>query len=515
MAATLSSPAIYLRCSSGFGNKIFELISAIYLKNKYKIDVYLAIGKSLHDNTEDPFFGNIFYKSYTKVKYIFMKKYYTLKNTLPITEQWIDDLDKLPEKITTNIRFAGLYRFAYLMYSSFDDADKNLFDINSKLLDKQIYDKYIVDMKANYACVHIRYGDKLCYGLEEFKHTKYTPYMLPIYTPQYYIDQINELLKKDLVEILIMTDSVELVNEFIMDKFPEKSRITLFDSHYLDSFYLLTKAQYIIMSHSTFSFAAAYFNPTAICYLVKKYFVDKEKDYLVEDDALSPKWIIIDNKNYILNFDQPLVKKMVDFYSGCNKYITQKGGQKQAKDYGNYSKKFKNEELENLVTNGPTTLTNINISENLAIFGTLRYQKLIVEGVTKIYGTVYGKKGDFNNLKVYGPLNIETTNINKLLCDGTIYAEKINIKSNAVIVGSVYILKSIIKNIELSSTEIEFSGSSVDRLTINNKNNKPIKITINSCIINKIVIRGKPLSIAVSVDSKINKIINGTITINE
>ena len=40
-------PSIYLRCSSGFGNKIFDLISAVYLKNKYSDRISYIFGTGL------------------------------------------------------------------------------------------------------------------------------------------------------------------------------------------------------------------------------------------------------------------------------------------------------------------------------------------------------------------------------------------------------------------------------------------------------------------------------------
>ena len=80
----MSSPSIYVKCSNGFGNKIFDLISAIYLKNKYNITVYFATEQSIHDKSDDPFFGNIFYNSYMKIKYIYMNKYNRLYKSLPI-----------------------------------------------------------------------------------------------------------------------------------------------------------------------------------------------------------------------------------------------------------------------------------------------------------------------------------------------------------------------------------------------------------------------------------------------
>jgi len=510
---TLSSPAIYVRCSSGFGNKIFDLISAIYLKNKYNMDVYFAIDKSIHDDPDDPFFGNIFYKSYTKIKYIYMKKYYRLEKSLPIGELWISDLDKLPEKILTNIRFSGLYRFAYLMYSTFDDFDKNLFEINPKVLDSKIYEKYIVQMNSNYACVHIRYGDKLCYGLEEFKQTKYTPYMLPIYTPNYYIDQINELLKKNLSEILVMTDSIALVEKYIIDKFKNNPRVVLFNSHYIDSFYLLTKAQYIIMSYSTFSFAAGYFNPIAMCYLVKKYVTDKEKDYVYEDDAISPKWLIIDDKDYILNFNQKLLKEMVIYYANCNKYIKNLSGGNQ-NDFNDNAKTVKNQILDDFVNTGPITITKTRIGSKLVINGTLNFHKLFVGKICKVYGSVYGDIGNFNKFNVYGRLEIRSVSIEKLLCYGEIYAEKISIKNKASIVGQIYIINSNIENIEIVSNQTKFNKCDIGTLIINNNDKNPRKILIENSKIDEIIIIGNLLDILADSSTRIGKIINGTILID-
>lgn len=318
---TMDSPAIYIRNSSGFGNKVFDLISAVYLKNKYGVTIYFAIDKSIHDKPEDPFFGKIFYKSYQKVKYIYLKKYYYLRKKLPITEMKISSLDDFPEKITTNYRFGRLYRLAYVMYETFNDDDKKIFEINPKLINKQIKQKYIKDLKMNYACIHIRYGDKLCYAYEGINQTKYTHYMFPLYTPEYFISQINELLKKDIAEILVMTDTMDVVKKYITDNFLDNPRVKLLDSHYINSFYLLTKAKYIVLSHSTFSFSAAYFNEKAICYLVKKYLVDPKLDYIPEDNAISPKWIIIDNKNYILNFNKTILKNMIEDFNECDKYI--------------------------------------------------------------------------------------------------------------------------------------------------------------------------------------------------
>lgn len=505
----MASSSIYVRCSSGFGNKIFDLISAIYLKNKYKTNVLFATDKSIHEKTNDPFFGNIFYKSHVKIKYIYMNTYYRLKESLPIKEIWVDNLSDLPEKITDNVRFGGLYKFAYTMYSSFDENDRKLFEINPKLLNYILINKYINDQ---FACVHIRYGDKLCYSLEEFKQTKYTPFMLPIYTPQFYIDQIEELLKKDIDKILIMTDSVSVVEKYIFKKFKDNPKIVLLDSHYLDSFYLLSKARYIILSYGTFSFAAAYFNPNAVCYLTKKYVTNPEKDFIYEDYAISPKWIIIDNKEYLLNFDQKLLKKMVIDYGNCDKYIRKQSG---GKIYNHNAKKIRNKEFTNLLTNGPITIINSNISSKLIIYGTLNFQNLNVNGSSKIFGTVYGKKGIFNNLEVYGTFDVENITIKKLLCTGTFYASRLDIEKNASINGPIYVSNSIFKNIEVLSENMKFIDTNINKITINNSDNKPKKISFENCKIDKLIIVGHPLNINISYDTDIKKNINGTLIVGE
>jgi hypothetical protein len=311
----MNEPSIYLRCSSGFGNKVFDLISAIYLKKKYNLPVYFAVDKSIHDSPNDPFFGAVFNKSHQYVKYIFMPKYYHLEKTLPITAIWIGQFSDLPDKITGPIRPAGMYKYAYKMYSTFNDTEKKIFELNKKFISKSVLNK------IDHACVHIRYGDKLCFSDEDYVSSKYTHYMFPLYSPQFYIEMINKLLHTSVNEIIVMTDSVNVVDKYIMKEFIGNPKIKLIESNYLDSFYLLTKAKYIVMSHSTFSFAAAILNNSVTCFMLKKYMEDPIKDTIAEDGAISPDWIIYDRKDELLNYNQKLLKEMVKFYDNCNKYI--------------------------------------------------------------------------------------------------------------------------------------------------------------------------------------------------
>lgn len=491
-------PNIYLRCSSGFGNKVFDLISAIYLKNKYNTTVYFAIDKSVHDTPEDPFFGNVFYKSYRKIKYIYMKTYYRLKSSLPIMEMWIDNLDKLPEKITTDIRFGGLYRFAYIMYNSFDNKDKELFDINPKLILPTLREKYIYQMKGNYGCVHIRYGDKLCFALEEFKQTKYTSYMLPVYTPQYYIDQINELLKEDLEEILVMTDSIDLVKKYVMVRFQNNPKVVIFDYGYVNTFYLLTKARFIVLSHSTFSFAAAYINEKAVCYLLKKYYMDPEKDYIYEDDAISPNWIIIDNKDHLLNFKQDLVKKMVIDYGKCSRYIKQKAGQPE--------KKIVQKELHNLVMLGLLTIQQSKIKTNMLVHGSVDFDHLMVLGTVKIYGSMKGTMGLFNHIYVYGSTNISDCRTKKILCAGIFYGNNVIVQDSCSLIGYIYLYNCQIKQMELIlDNDITIDSCTINMLVVGSSEEN-IQMNIRNSVIHTLWVKNNRININRDIYSQIGSI---------
>ena len=444
-----------------------------------------------------------------------MNKYNRLKRELPIEDLWVDNLDSLPEKINIDIHFEGLYRFAYTMYATFDDDTKKLFEINPKLLNSAIQQNYI---DKRFACVHIRYGDKLCYALDEFKQTKYTQHMimLPVYSPKYYIDQINELLTKDLDEILIMTDSVDLVKKYVMDKFRKNPKIVLFDSHYLDSYYLITQALYVILSYSTFSFSAAYFNPLATCYLLKNYLVDEPKNYIYADGAISPKWIIIDNQQYILNFDQKLLKKMIKDYANCDKYIkpqqTNTLNQNRIINDTNNNKKISNKEVNNdHITKGPLTIKNSNINKRMTVYGTLTYDKMASNNETNVYGTLYGKNGTFKRLTVNGPISISNSKIKRFLANGPVNADNLTISTGSII-GTVYLSDSVITTLELIATVAELVNCQIDRLIIYNKNNYAKKIIIRSSIINTIE-STNDCTVNITADTKIKNQIGCTIVI--
>jgi len=238
-----------------------------------------------------------------------MNKYKKLEIELPINEMLIDNLNDLPDEITGHVRFMALHRFAYIMYSSFNAEDKQYFTINPKLISKKIEEI----SNTLYGCIHIRYGDKLCYSSN-------TSYKYPVYTPTYYKMQIQNLLDAD-IPVYIITDTIDLVTEYVMPNFINNSKVHLMSSAFVESFYLLTKAAFIILSYSTFSFSAAYINEMAVCHLVKKVIMDSADDYVFEDDSIDPNWVLIDEPRFILNADQELIKEMISKTDMCSKYI--------------------------------------------------------------------------------------------------------------------------------------------------------------------------------------------------
>lgn len=485
--------SIYVKCNNSFGNQIFDLISAVYLKKKYNVTVFVALPLKL-------FLSKIFDKTLTLLKFINVKEYTAIKET--VTEIYVDSLETLPQSLQNNTRFTNLYPFTYTMYNSLDNQTKKCFELNKNLINPILLEKYI-GQNYNYACVHIRYGNKLCDSL--ITQSAQLTQAVPIYTPQYYIDQINTLLKTDLDEILILTDSENLVTRYILDNFKESKKVKLFNGNYLDSFYLYTKANYMIMSYSTFSFAAGYFNSSAVCYFVKTCEIINANPSLLLDNAISPNWIIIDNPDYILNLNQDLVKKMISFYSKCykHKFKKQKGG-----------KLLQNKSIFNFVTAGPISIFQTKIINNLEINGVLDFDSIEVGSGAKIYGSVYGKNGYFNKLYVYGSVHMTNSMADYLYCYGQADVLKIYVKTAMLVMDNMYAVESRFNYVELLSTKCMFINCQVKTLVVNNaeNNHKTIRLKYFTTI-NQVIVYGNPLTIYVDYGSRIGTIINGMIVV--
>ena len=141
-----------------------------------------------------------------------------------------------------------------------------------------------------------------------------------LYTPEYYIDKINELLDTTpaYMNIYIITDSANIVKEFIMKKssFNSNPRLILLDEKttWWDSFYLLYYASNIILSTSTFCFTGAYFNKKkAKCDLLLYHNDNTNPNISPDEFAISPNWKISSNKKYILNYNPKIAYKILKF----------------------------------------------------------------------------------------------------------------------------------------------------------------------------------------------------------
>ena len=305
---------IYCVITQGFGNKVFDIIIMLYLKYKYKCNIYVLVHLSHHNSKTDPSISHLFPKL---KKYInFMKnwkQYNKIKVNKTIQTLWANDFETmsdLPRTLdgTYIIRQQyKMYKFISIMYYKFKDKKfKNVFDINTKLISKNILKLH----KEDYVCVHIRYGDKLKIAIKDYNNTtsvKDTSFI--IFKPEYYIKLIKLFLKQVKVPIYIVSDSNSIVEKFILPYVKNKS-VKLLDIPYWDAFYLMNYSLYSVLSFSTFGLLASIFNPK----LKKSIILARPKDdigHIPEDDLIPlKKMSVIDNKKLILNYDLKMLKKM-------------------------------------------------------------------------------------------------------------------------------------------------------------------------------------------------------------
>ena len=339
---------IYIKNDEGFGSKVFDLIFAIYLYNLYnkqnnRCIIHYILDKSIHEKVNDPLLYNIFPKAKLKIKFISLKEYETITKKHKIThierkDKRIESLDNFPhyEKLSNYTKIYTNLKLIYKMYKTFTKQDKDSFTMNPKILtDKPTLDKIT---SQPYSLVHIRYGDKLYYlskninkpdidiktllQKEKEKENKNNPNPIDqfiLYTPDYYIDKINELLEKTpaSMTIYIITDSANIVKQFIMNQthFKNNPRIVLLDKMaWWDSFYLFYYASNIILSASTFCFSGAYFNKKrAKCELLLYHHDDNSPTIAPEEYAVSPSWKISNDRNYILNYNPKIAYIVIKY----------------------------------------------------------------------------------------------------------------------------------------------------------------------------------------------------------
>jgi hypothetical protein len=336
---------------SGFGNKIFDLIFSIYLYNLYnnyntnnsykKCIINYILIKSNHEKNNDPKINNIFPKSKCKINFMYDKDYKKLKYNSDLTFKNIDSknftsLDTFPkfEDLSSHNMINYVYNYynlIYNIYESFSKKDKDIFiNFNKNILtDKTTLNNITYQP---YSLIHIRYGDKLNnlknyinnpdIDINIIQNKKYDLNIdkFLLYTPEYYINKINELLKKTSknMKIYIITDSVNIVKKFITNdpNIKNNNRVVLLDNMtWWDSFYLFYYASNIILSCSTFAFAGSYFNKKhAKCELVLYHHNKNSNDIALEEYSISPYWKITNERKYILNYNPKIAYQLLKYY---------------------------------------------------------------------------------------------------------------------------------------------------------------------------------------------------------
>lgn len=316
----LEKKFILIQAYAGFGNKVFDCIVAMYLKINFGYHIYYVDTQGPHTKSTDNSIAEIFPKITDEFEIIndnqgdyikyFLNYSYFYKDINSINDfKHYFTIDKI------HLGTTALYKFVYEMFESFDEKKRKIFVINDKLINKDI----ISYSNTNYATIHIRYGDKLSLGLKKSNDHSNRFINFPIFTPEYYYEQIKILKKKNL-QIVILTDSPNVIKNFLLEKYKINNDPDIFlpNLSFLDSFYLMVKSNYNVLSHSTFSYSA---------YILGKYNYNNKKDkvytfctseefkykYYPFDLFISDDWIIYENSKYILNFNQKLIKEMNDF----------------------------------------------------------------------------------------------------------------------------------------------------------------------------------------------------------
>jgi len=202
------------------------------------------------------------------------------------------------------------YKIIFNIFDNLLDKYKKIFIINNKLLDNNI----IKMAKLNYAVIHIRYGDKLKHALVEKN------FMVGLYTPEYYYNQILEIQKQK-IPIFILTDSNILVKKFILDKYllNDNKMINILDISLIDSFYLMIHSSYLVLSFSTLSYSSILLafdkknRKNILC-------IPSSKKQLntIMDIPNTNKIDRIVNSKYLLNNNNKLHLEMLDYYNNTD-----------------------------------------------------------------------------------------------------------------------------------------------------------------------------------------------------
>ena len=302
----------YLDIKDGFGNKIYRIIIGLYLKQINNKIFNAVIKKSKHEDNNIYHILNIFPN---------LKKEITLFDNYEILDKHFPRDKRININCSFNFNFylqksnkpiflhkiSKCFKYIFEIYPKLDLKYKKIFEINKALITKNI----VEISKNDYVLVHIRYGDKLDISHKAYyKNDKSSIFKFIIYKPEYYIKMIKKFQNNN-KKIFIISDDNIIVKKYILSKI-NYDNVHLLDTSILDSFYLLTKAKYIILSISTFSFLGMLINLN----LKKAFYLKRPKElnkFIIPEEMhfKTNKIKIYENKKYILNYDKKLMSNMI------------------------------------------------------------------------------------------------------------------------------------------------------------------------------------------------------------
>lgn len=123
---------------------------------------------------------------------------------------------------------------------------------------------------------------------------------------------------------------------------------------------------------------------------------------------------------------------------------------------------------------------------NLTSKGYLQFSDLHITGNFTSHGSAVGEKLKCNNFVVSGSIKASDLTASFGSVKGAISAHNLNISGDLKLSGEIYITKSILGNVEITSNAATFKDSKIHNIMVKNNNNKEQKITLA----NKTIISG-------------------------
>jgi hypothetical protein len=292
--------------SEGFGNKLYMLTYYIHLffkiKKYHKLEkLYLVHYDSFHElGKEEEKLYNIFplLKNQKWLEWIDWDKYSELSKNIKqsISHKEITDYQnvKLPLSskgfIFSNKHFFQSYNFFMKLYQ---------FNNNYKKLDKSY--------NFNGIAVHIRLSDKIKYIYDYVIKKKNVKDVFSIFIPEYYTDILKNFSLD--TPVYIFTGSPRIFKKIYLPHF--KHKVVLVDLSFYESFYLLTKFKNIILSESTFSIIASYFNNKGRNIYGHKYYFKNKRN--IVSNLIPYNTNKIESKKYFIKENKEFLKELYKF----------------------------------------------------------------------------------------------------------------------------------------------------------------------------------------------------------